>query len=330
MQDAESWFVKNEDGKVFGPIDLTTLVGWARDGRIAPTAQVSSDRAAWVLASAKPELDMTWLAEVAPRQFYGPVPAAVLDDLVKAGSLAATARRFHFDRGEAAEKITRLEGEVAARDAALAEFPRHAAEQAAATKKTLDVLESRLAKLHEESDKAAADAAAKVAAAEKDATEARRALEVRDNDLAALRASLDAAEEKAHAAESALAAAQADFSAREAIWKNERETLEVERTSLRSEQSTLQSEMSRTERSTASQNERLARLEQELAAAKAQLVAKAEVVEPEVIVSSAPPPRAEPHPASAAASLAELERQAQSELARMGAAGHKGFFGRKH
>ena len=57
---------------------------------------------------------------------------------------------------------------------------------------------------------------------------------------------------------------------------------------------------------------------------------KTDVVEPE-IVSDAPPPSVREifKPGRAKTTLADLERQAQAELARMGAAGAKKFFGLK-
>ena len=96
MQTDNTWFVRNEDGKVFGPCPLETLVEWARDGRISPSSDVSCDRAEWIPSTQKPELDMTWLVEVSPRQYFGPVPKEMLDGLVREGSVPAEARRYRL------------------------------------------------------------------------------------------------------------------------------------------------------------------------------------------------------------------------------------------
>lgn len=327
MEVVDQWFVKTEDGKVFGPIDLKSLVGWAHEGRIASTAMVSQDRQTWSLASMMPDLDMTWLIEVSPRQFYGPMPASALDDLVKAGKLSATARRFHLDRGEAAAKIKMLEDEVAAKDAALATLQQRFAETSETTAKTVQALESRLAKLHEEADKAAGESRVKVEGMDKDMVAMKREIESRDNDIVALRASIEAAEEKVRFSEERARAAESALASQTAIFNAERVTMESERMTLKSAQSSLQSEMDRSEKSTASLQQRIAELENELAAAQSGMSAAApEVIEAE-IVSDEPPPMAAPAASAAAGSLAELEAQAQRELARMGKRGGM-FFGR--
>ena len=37
------WKVKAEDGSVFGPASMATLLAWARDGRLAASHVISSD-----------------------------------------------------------------------------------------------------------------------------------------------------------------------------------------------------------------------------------------------------------------------------------------------
>ena len=58
MQSGDKWFVRNEDGKVFGPCGLDVLAQWSREGRIAPSASVSCDCVNWLPATLKPELEM--------------------------------------------------------------------------------------------------------------------------------------------------------------------------------------------------------------------------------------------------------------------------------
>ena len=111
------WYVRNTAGKVFGPIDFESLKAWVKDGRVEPLAGVSSDLKHWVLAPLKPELEMNWVVENNPGQFYGPTHRAVVDDLVKMGSLSPAARFYQDDRGAALERIRALEAAVAAKDA---------------------------------------------------------------------------------------------------------------------------------------------------------------------------------------------------------------------
>ncbi len=117
----EKWYVKNTSGKVFGPIDLEALKGWVKDGRIEPFAGISSDLKNWMLAPLKPELEMNWIVENEPGQFYGPTHRTVLDDLKKAGTLSREARFYQDDRGAGAERLRALESALAAKDAELAQ-----------------------------------------------------------------------------------------------------------------------------------------------------------------------------------------------------------------
>ncbi|MDD4102421.1 MAG: hypothetical protein PHU80_07285 [Kiritimatiellae bacterium] len=96
--DARSWFVRNEHGRRFGPADFTTLLEWARDGRIGPLNEISSDGIHWSLASAMPEMEMDWVAALAPGSFYGPIHAGALRGLLDEGSVQAEAALFRRDR----------------------------------------------------------------------------------------------------------------------------------------------------------------------------------------------------------------------------------------
>ena len=79
----EKWYVRNTAGKVFGPIDFATLQKWVRDGRVEPLAGISENLRDWMLAPLKPELEMDWIIENNPGQFYGPTHRTVVDDFVK-------------------------------------------------------------------------------------------------------------------------------------------------------------------------------------------------------------------------------------------------------
>ena len=100
----DKWYVKSTQGKVFGPIGLDDLRQWVREGRVEPLAGISSDLKNWMLAPLKPELEMDWVVENNPGQFYGPTHRAVIDDLVASGSLSPDARFYQDDRGASAEQ----------------------------------------------------------------------------------------------------------------------------------------------------------------------------------------------------------------------------------
>ena len=284
----KKWYVRNTAGKVFGPIDFDSLKSWVKDGRVEPLAGVSSDLKHWVLAPLKPELEMNWIVENNPGQFYGPTHRSVVDDLVKTGTLSPAARFYVDDRGAALERIRALEGEIAARDSERVQKETSLAEaQKLSAKKDLQL------------------AAAQKAIRERDdrISEAKSQLMLKDTQIAELTKNVQLRDGQ-------LQQAAAEIARRDV----ERQALDAE----------------------------IARRDAEIAVLKEQLAKrdevherewKTEVVVPEVVANEMPPPvarQAFTAPAFAGgaskSALADLERRAQQELARMGAAGAKKFF----
>ena len=282
------WYVRNPAGKVFGPIDFESLKAWVKDGRVEPLAGVSSDLKHWVLAPLKPELEMNWVVENNPGQFYGPTHRAVVDDLVKMGSLSPAARFYQDDRGAALERIRALEAAVAAKDAEMVQKDTSLAEaQKLSGKKDLQL------------------AAAQKAVRERDErlSEAKAQLMQKDSQIADLTKNVQ------------LRDGQLQQSADELARRD------AERQNLLDE---------------------LASRDAEIASLREQLAKRDEVHErewstdvlvPEVVANEMPPPVARQAfasppfaPGAPAAALADLERRAQQELARMGATGAKKFF----
>lgn len=285
----QKWYVRNTAGKVFGPIDIETLKGWVKDGRVEPLAGVSSDLKNWILAPLKPELEMDWVVENQPGQFYGPTHSAVLKDLVKAGALARDARFFHDDRGAAAERVRALEGALAAKDAEIVRRDAVLAEaQKLAGKKDLQL------------------AAAQKAIAQRDEriAEAVSTLAQRDGQIAELTKAVAQKEGERAQARADLAQREGDLMRlTEALRQRDEEIATLKR------QMDQRHEPHAREWST-------------------------EVVVPEVVTNELPPPVARqafgPGAAASAAGnaalLADLERRAQQELARMGAVRATKFF----
>ena len=96
MVDESKWYVRTEDGKVYGPADVTSLSRWAQDGRIEPAAFVSQDRKSWVPAQLMPELEMKWLVEVEPGKVFGPFNRAVVIRLSREGELPPEAKIYRL------------------------------------------------------------------------------------------------------------------------------------------------------------------------------------------------------------------------------------------
>ena len=287
----KKWYVRNTAGKVFGPIDFDSLRSWVKDGRVEPLAGVSSDLQHWILAPLKPELEMNWVVENNPGQFYGPTHKCVVDDLVKTGTLSPAARFYQDDRGAALERIRALEAALAAKDVDLVQKDTTLAEaQKLSAKKDLQL------------------AAAQKAVRERDdrISEANTQIMLKDTQIADLTKNVQLRDAQ-------IQQSTAEFARRDA------------------ERQRLLDEISARDAEIASLREQLAKRDE-----IHEREWKTEVLVPEVVADEMPPPvarqafAAPPFAGGASASaLADLERRAQQELARMGATGAKKFFGFK-
>ncbi|MBR2838079.1 MAG: DUF4339 domain-containing protein [Kiritimatiellae bacterium] len=92
----KEWFVRTEDGRVYGPADVSSLVAWARDGRIGPSGSVSRDRRTWTPAQQMPELEMKWLVETEPGKVFGPFNRALVVSLFARGSVPPGAKAYRL------------------------------------------------------------------------------------------------------------------------------------------------------------------------------------------------------------------------------------------
>ena len=194
--------MKMDDGTVYGPADLNRLQAWAREGRVEPSSQISSDRKSWTPASLMPELGMEWLVEVETGGYYGPFHPDVIRDLIAKNRIPASARRFRLDAGRAQEDhskelnaaLERAKSSLAEKDAALVER-----ESALAKAKALAAeQESALVK-------------AKALLAEKDAAlaEQKSLVAEKEASIAELKAALKAEHARADELEAALKAEHA-------------------------------------------------------------------------------------------------------------------------
>lgn len=79
--------MKNEDGSVFGPISFEQLRQWAIDAQVSPLDKVSTDETTWLKAPMLPELQMDFLVEVSPDQFYGPTTLGAVREFLLMGEI---------------------------------------------------------------------------------------------------------------------------------------------------------------------------------------------------------------------------------------------------
>ena len=267
--------MRNTSGKVFGPIAFETLQEWVREGRVEPLAGISEDLQNWMLAPLKPELEMDWIVENNPGQFYGPTHKSVVDDFISTGTLSPGARFYCDDRGRTLEalKVSEIELEKARKELESVKAAKTA--EALKAGNTIKGLKTAEAKQKAEVERL------------------RTGLEKSNGEVERLRVEL----EKANG--------------------------EMER---------LRTELEKT-------NGELESIKAEKDKVHAREW-KTEVLVPEVVVNDEPPPStarmvfgngltstAKTAFGNNQFSLAELERQAQAELARMGTSGAKKFFG---
>ena len=83
----EVWYVRSEEGMVYGPTDIATLTTWAQEGRIEPSGHISKDRKSWVPAQLMKELEMCWVIEAKPGKFFGPFNRQVVIRLSRNGEI---------------------------------------------------------------------------------------------------------------------------------------------------------------------------------------------------------------------------------------------------
>jgi peptidoglycan hydrolase-like protein with peptidoglycan-binding domain len=89
MEIAQTWYLmKNDDGSIFGPISFELLQQWSVDAQISPLDKVSNDEKNWVKAPMVPELQMDFLVEVSPDQFYGPTTIGAVREFLQAGEIS--------------------------------------------------------------------------------------------------------------------------------------------------------------------------------------------------------------------------------------------------
>jgi hypothetical protein len=89
----QTWYlIKNEDQSIFGPISFQQLKEWAVEAQISPLDKVSTDQHTWFKAPMVPELEMDYLIEVSPDQFYGPTTLGAVREFLGMGEINSETR----------------------------------------------------------------------------------------------------------------------------------------------------------------------------------------------------------------------------------------------
>jgi len=86
--ETQSWYLlKHDDGTVFGPISFEQLKQWATDAQVSPLDKVSTDQNDWRRAPMLPGLEMDFLIEVSPDQYYGPTTLGAVREFLQMGEI---------------------------------------------------------------------------------------------------------------------------------------------------------------------------------------------------------------------------------------------------
>lgn len=88
MDESKNWYLmKYEDGGVFGPVSFEQISQWALDAQISPLDKLSTDEKTWLKAPMIPDLEMDFLIEVSPDQYYGPTTIGALKEFLEMGEI---------------------------------------------------------------------------------------------------------------------------------------------------------------------------------------------------------------------------------------------------
>jgi len=315
------WYLRTAEGKVFGPIEFETLKGWARDGRVEPFAGISTDLKNWILASLKPELELEWVIENEPGRFYGPTHRSVVDDLVRQGALGEGRRLYRDDHDGA------LLGDLKAKIDELSRALEQQRAQGSADSKMISAKDARIKTLDEEN---AGLKAAQLSA--KKAYEAVRSeLESARSDLEEAKAQFAASRKETEFHKQQLDTSRAECERQRTVIASLK-AMADNAASLRESREQEMANLRRTAaREISMRDEEIKNLRMEVAklTSSPKRHWESELIEPEIVSADPPPPMAKTlFQQRSNPGLAALERQAQSELARMGADDLRKIFGR--
>ena len=88
----EKWYVRTEDGNVFGPVEGEGLLQWAEQGRVYPGHEASRDRQAWIPIEQIDFLDMRWYVDDAEGNMRGPLNRKAAELMIANGHISSDAQ----------------------------------------------------------------------------------------------------------------------------------------------------------------------------------------------------------------------------------------------
>jgi hypothetical protein len=109
---ATPWFLRLDDGRVFGPVPFTELLEWAVDCRIGPEHQVSLDKKEWKRASEVDDLRMQWKVKLEDGDIFGPVNLFAVSQLIQDGVVVSDPALMHKSSGKSESFSTLIAEEI--------------------------------------------------------------------------------------------------------------------------------------------------------------------------------------------------------------------------
>ncbi|MBA4388272.1 MAG: hypothetical protein C0404_09850 [Verrucomicrobia bacterium] len=120
---AKKWYLKIEDGTIYGPVEAFTLCNWAAQGRVLPGNTISENMQDWLAAETLSELKLEWMASLPDGKEYGPFHMLALPQLFHNGTLPAACNLKNRVSGKQMSMADLIKSEPASEhdDAALSE-----------------------------------------------------------------------------------------------------------------------------------------------------------------------------------------------------------------
>ena len=88
MDTSTTWYLqKHDDESVFGPISFDQLKEWAVEAQVSPLDKISNDGTNWMKAPMIAGLEMDYLVEVSPDQYYGPTTLGAVREFLQMGEI---------------------------------------------------------------------------------------------------------------------------------------------------------------------------------------------------------------------------------------------------
>jgi predicted aldo/keto reductase-like oxidoreductase len=77
------FFLRVQNGRIFGPVSITTLYDWAARCRVSPKNSISEDKETWTIVTSVPELGIEWLVTLPDDTVLGPVNIMAVQHIIQ-------------------------------------------------------------------------------------------------------------------------------------------------------------------------------------------------------------------------------------------------------